>query len=99
MGTYLMRIVAFDSCDEYMLEPAHATSDSKLVLHERVVEHLPASTVDAIMCKTSLPGYCNISSIVRYDSTSDRPLIHQVVWWDLDMMPKGYFCGYGCKIR
>jgi hypothetical protein len=61
---YLMRFVALNCRNENMLEPTHATSDGKLIFYKWIIKHLPAPTVNAVMCKTPLTRYGNIATII-----------------------------------
>jgi hypothetical protein len=59
-----MRIATFDGRNQNVLKPAHAPSHSELILYERIVEHLPTSTVYTVVGKPSLARYRYISAIV-----------------------------------
>ena len=82
-----------------MLEPAHASTDRESVFDKRVVECLPPSAVDAVMGEASFPCHSNVAAIVGDDCASDGPLIHEIVRRDLDMVPQGNVCRYGCQVR
>jgi hypothetical protein len=83
-----MRVAAFDGCDKDMLKPAHTSANRELVLHKGVVEHLPAPTIDAVVCESSLASHSDISAIIRDNCASNGPLIDQVMWRYLHVMPK-----------
>lgn len=91
-----MRVLCFDGCNQDMLEPAHASSDSEAVFDKRIVECLPSTAVDAVMSEASFPCHSNVAAIVGHDCASNGPLIYKIVRRDLDVVPQrniGRYCG------
>lgn len=71
----LKGIIRLNCSDQDMLMPAHATTNRELILCNWIFEGLPAATVYTVMRKTSTTSDGNVSSIVRYDGTSNWPLV------------------------
>ena len=79
---------SFDSGDQDMLVPTHASSDGEFCFIGWIIECSPSATTHAVMRKAPAPSNSNIFAICRDGSGLDRPLVGKVDRRDLHSCPK-----------